>query len=245
MDAGIPMLRRLFQRLLALARHLVPEPVPDKAGEWGDRDDRAGSVKPVAAPISPQTSRPIRQMPPLPRVRGDRATERLIAKMRAATGTQRPLVAKHIRARGPVAVPLLIPLLSDEGWVMRLWAARILGELGDPQALSALQARLPLETDKTVRQALTAAIEVLRLFTLPTVPTAQQLARLPVDLQSRLEELRQDLLKAYQGRDAEYAERLRRKLVKTQVDLCQRLPRSLRHNPGGILGSPRFLCVPL
>lgn len=138
----------------------------------------------------------------------------------------RPNVAKRVKAFGPAAVPALIALVSDGEWVIRYWAAHLLKDLGDPAALPALQQRLPLETDKTARKQIMETIQALRVFKAPEVAaTTRELAALPVALQGRLDELRRDLIQAYRGRDIARAEGIRRKLVKMQVELCERLRR--------------------
>ena len=151
---------------------------------------------------------------------------RLIEELRAADGVTRPHVAKRIKAFGAAAVPALIALVGDDEWVLRYWAARLLKDLADPSALPALQHQLALETERTAKTQIMEAIQALRLFKAPEVAaTTRELAALPVGVQGRLDELRRDLIQAYRGRDMARAEGIRQKLVKMQVELCERLRR--------------------
>jgi hypothetical protein len=138
----------------------------------------------------------------------------------------RPAVAKRIKESGLASVSGLTPLVSDGEWVIRYWAARLLKDLADPAALPALQRQLPLETESLVKTQITEAIQALRLFKAPEIATTtRELATLPVAMQGRLDELRRDLIQAYRGHDVARAERIRQRLVKLQVELCERLRR--------------------
>lgn len=192
---------------------------------------RAATRTPYQPALSqPTTPAPARPQPisapvaPPPGVISNPKVAQLIRELRAADGLTRPNVAKRIKAFGATAAPALIPLVNDSEWVMRYWAARLLKDMTDPSALPALQHQLSLETERTVKTQIMETIQALRLFKAPeTAATTRQLAALPVAMQGRLDELRRDLIQAYRGRDMARAEGIRQKLVKMQVELCERL----------------------
>ena len=190
---------------------------------------RAPSRLTLSQPVTPQPQQPQPQtashaLPPS--MPGNPKLARLIQELRAADGMTRPNVAKRVKQLGLAAVPALIALVRDGEWVMRYWAARLLKDMADPSALAALQHQLGLETERTVKTQIMEAIQALRLFKAPDVAmTTKQLAALPVAMQGRLDELRRDLIQAYRGRDMARAEGIRQKLVKMQVELCERLRR--------------------
>ncbi len=66
--------------------------------------------------------------------------------------------ATSLGAFGPVAVPDLTKALADADVHVRAAAARALGTIADPSARQALEQRLPVETDASVKSAITKSL---------------------------------------------------------------------------------------
>lgn len=87
--------------------------------------------------------------------------EQLAKQLRECDGFLRPKVAAQLQQLGPLAIDPLLPALSDPNWAVRYWAARILGSLGGPLAISRLELQVAIEEDNFVKQTM---IEVLATF---------------------------------------------------------------------------------
>lgn len=80
------------------------------------------------------------------------------------------LKALSERADDPDVGSHLVWMLDDPRWERRAWAARVLGQEGNDEVVSALEARLGRESENRVRAQLEAAIESLRSHTAETRP---------------------------------------------------------------------------
>jgi hypothetical protein len=82
--------------------------------------------------------------------------------LRECDGFERPNIAKQLQDLGPAAIEPLLFAISDENWVIRHWAARVLGRLYATRALSALVAQLTVEPDRIVRDTIAEALIIIR-----------------------------------------------------------------------------------
>jgi len=110
-----------------------------------DRHEDEGSVKLAAAAA-------------LARLRDPSAVALLVGQLSEAEEQSSRNVAEALVAFGEAAIAPLLELLADSGRPTgRLWAARILGRIGDPRAVDQLVARLE-ERDERLRMASAEAL---------------------------------------------------------------------------------------
>lgn len=96
----------------------------------------------------------------------DMATPALIAMLSDDNAHTRHMVRQHLAARAEQALPALIGGLSSHNWHVRWESAKVLGEIGDPEAAPAL-ARLLLDEDTGVRWAAMGSLVQLGRAALP------------------------------------------------------------------------------
>jgi HEAT repeat protein len=93
----------------------------------------------------------------LAQIRDARAIPHLVRELYGLCEGASPHVADALVAFGAEALGALIDLLGDEAEAARVWAARILGRIGDPAAASPLRARLG-DAQAKVREAAAEAL---------------------------------------------------------------------------------------
>ncbi|MBV9947521.1 MAG: HEAT repeat domain-containing protein, partial [Myxococcales bacterium] len=129
--------------LLGLAA--APAAIPALVEALRDRDEDEASVKPAVAAA-------------LGRIRDPAAVPLLVQQLRDADDRSARALAEALVAFGPAAVPALTPVLGDPSQgAARVWAARILGRIGDPGAVDDLVARLH-DRDDRLRMAAAEAL---------------------------------------------------------------------------------------
>jgi HEAT repeat protein len=125
----------------------VPTAIPALVASLGDRDEDA-SVKAAAAAA-------------LAKLREPSAIPLLVKELACKDERSSRDVAEALVAFGPRAVPALVELLADPAYeAARIWAARILGRIGDPSAVDELVARLN-DRDDRLRVAATEALGII------------------------------------------------------------------------------------
>jgi HEAT repeat protein len=106
--------------------------------------------------------RAIEALQHVPTPAGREYLSRLIAERRTATASlavyELAAAARGLAGFGAPAAPELTPLLASDSADVREGAAYALGKIRTPEALSALQARLRVETESGVREALGRAL---------------------------------------------------------------------------------------
>lgn len=143
---------------LANALDVVATLVRDvrEAASWSDRDHAARLLGDIGAPAAiPALASALRDphedeasvkktaAEALARVGGPDAIDLLIAELVRSDDQATQLVADALVDSGPAATePLLAVLADSKRGTGRVWAARILGQIGDPRAVDALVARL-------------------------------------------------------------------------------------------------------
>jgi hypothetical protein len=70
--------------------------------------------------------------------------------------------ARALGRMGEQIVPQAVPILSDKKAARRAWAVTLLAAVGSPVALNAMEARLDVEADDEIRDAMLLAIEASR-----------------------------------------------------------------------------------
>lgn len=126
----------------------VPSAVPALVASLRDPHEDVASVKAAAATA-------------LARIQAEEAIPLLVAELRVTDAGSSPRVAEALTRFGAPAVPPLVELLRDEEHPQAaVWAARILGRIGDTAATVPLLERLYDRVD-TVRMAATEALGVL------------------------------------------------------------------------------------
>lgn len=126
----------------------VPSAVPALVAALRDPHEDVGSVKAAAATA-------------LARIHAEEAIPLLVAELRTTDAGSSPRVAEALTRFGALAVPPLVALLRDEEHPQAaVWAARILGRIGDHAATAPLLERL-FDRSDTVRMAATEALGAL------------------------------------------------------------------------------------
>ncbi len=126
----------------------VPSAVPSLVAALRDPHEDVDSVKAAAATA-------------LARIHAEEAIPLLVAELRVSDAGSSPRVAEALTRFGPPAVAPLVELLRDgEHPQAAVWAAKILGRIGDGAATAPLLERLYDRVD-TVRMAATEALGVL------------------------------------------------------------------------------------
>ncbi len=172
-DAGRPWLAAVADRLGVTARYIRQL---RESPRWSDRVDAAEAlgllglsvvvgplVTALRDPEEDGTSVKTAAATALGRVRDPAAIPALVASLVPVDDAVAPHIADALAGYGPAAVAPLIDALNDEKQqpAGRVWAARILGRLGDHRATPALVARLSDRRD-VVRMAAAEALGGVR-----------------------------------------------------------------------------------